>query len=401
MNGKKLIRFSLLALIIVAFNFNETGWMPFFVLIFAFFLFLYKAKYKINELFKIPIELKLLLCWLIWSLITGLFVSENYELFFSNFKTASTLIFTCVIIYIALKMDPKAINYVMIGLIISGVLQIMVIKFGLQPEEHIGKEREYGLSGNPNSLGLKMVYASFALLYLIMISEKRKIFYWILTFIGFYLFFEVILISGSRKSALSFAILLAFGLSIFILNRYKKINLFKLFVSILFLAVIGYFLTPSLIEGTVLGDRFQTLDESGGVESDIRYSMYQFGLELFYDNPIFGIGLNNYRVHFYSGQYSHSDYIESLASTGIVGFVLYQLGYFLLMFKALRSFILSKTKSERITNGLVFSGVLVLKVIGLGIILYVSPSAMIVFVTLLAMYYNNKNKMNETHLVYN
>lgn len=54
---------------------------------------------------------------------------------------------------------------------------------------------------------------------------------------------------------------------------------------------------------------------------------------MFYSNPLTGVGWFQYRVLFWTGQYSHSDYIETLASTGLVGFILYQSWYCILVIR--------------------------------------------------------------------
>lgn len=398
---KKFIRVCLFLLVIVASNFNETGLMPVFVLLLVLSIVLYSFKKVFSQLLNLPLELKLIIYWLIWSLVTGLFISSNKELFLSNFDTALTLFLTCLVIYAVIRYDNKSINYIVFGLLVSGLIQVIAIKLGFQSEEHIGKEREYGLAGNPNSLGLKMVYATLSLIYtLFFILKNVKKYHFLLALFLLYLFFEVILLSGSRKSALSFVVLLVFVLSVLLVNRYKKVSLKSLVIPLSIFSIISYFLAPMLIENTVLGDRFQDLEDSGGVQSDIRYTMYKFGLKLFYDNPIAGVGLNNYREYFYTGQYSHSDYIESLSSTGLLGFLFYQLSYIFLTVRSLMCFLRAKSKSKRLLFGVVFLGVLVLKIIGLGIILYTSPSAMIVFTTLIGLFYIYKDK-NEESFIYN
>lgn len=398
---KKFIRVCVFLLVVVASNFNETGLMPYFVVLLVFSIVLYSFKKVFRQLLYLPKEFKFLICWLIWSLVTGLLISTNKEIFLSNFTTALTLFLTCLVIYAVIRYDNTSINYIIYGLLVSGLIQVIAIKFGLQSEEHIGKEREYGLAGNPNSLGLKMVYATFALIYvLFFVTKKIKKYHFLTALLMLYLFLEVILMSGSRKSALSFAFLIVIVLSVLLMNRYKRVSILSLVILLSIFSVVSYFLAPILLEDTVLGDRFQQLEETGGVQTDIRYTMYKFGLELFYDNPIMGIGLNNYREYFYTGQYSHSDYIESLSSTGLVGFLLYQISYIFLIVKSLNYFLKSKTKSRRLLFGIVFSGSLVLKVIGFGIILYSSPQAMFVFTTLIGLFYIYKEK-NEESYIYN
>ena len=112
--------------------------------------------------------------------------------------------------------------------------------------------------------------------------------------------------------------------------------------------------------------------------------MYSFGFNLFLENPLFGIGFNNFQEYFYTGQYSHSDYIESLASTGIVGFILYQGSYFVLLLKSFKLFLRSNPNSNyRFYYAFIIITVILLKFIGLSIILYNSPIVMLIFVSII------------------
>ena len=52
---------------------------------------------------------------------------------------------------------------------------------------------------------------------------------------------------------------------------------------------------------------------------------------MFWSSPLVGVGWSQFRVKFWAGLYSHSDYMEPLATTGLVGFVLYQAFYFILL----------------------------------------------------------------------
>ena len=85
--------------------------------------------------------------------------------------------------------------------------------------------------------------------------------------------------------------------------------------------VATYFLYDFVVHHTYLGERFQTtINEGGDVQ---RFGMYTRGIELFLENPVAGIGFGQFQEVSGFEEYSHSDYIEVLSSTGIVGFVLY------------------------------------------------------------------------------
>jgi len=379
---------------IVVLGFNTSGLMPVFGIVMLAVALLYGPTKIVLNFKAIPMELKLLNIWLVWSLVTGLLVSSNIESFFGHFNTTSTLILALNVVYLIMVYDPYIIKALAVALIITGIIQFLAINLGWQNAEHIGKEREYGLEGNPNSLGLKMVYATFGLFFLFGHKVKKIIPLIFITALSV-IFFQIILLSGSRKSVISFGVLVVTLVTITMVNSQKKISLGKLLVYLIPMTIAGVLVVPVFLEGSIVAERFSELAESGGVQGDIRFTMYQFGLELFYDHPIAGVGLNNYKEFFYTGQYSHSDYVESLASTGLVGFVIYQLAFLLLIFKSLKGFLKKGIdKASRFNLGLSFTGGTLLKIIAFGIILYTSSSAMLIFVGLVFIQNNTFKQMN-------
>lgn len=53
------------------------------------------------------------------------------------------------------------------------------------------------------------------------------------------------------------------------------------------------------------------------------------GLDIFYKDPVFGIGIENTRH--YLGTYTHNNFVEILAGTGIVGFSVYMYTFFIIL----------------------------------------------------------------------
>ena len=148
------------------------------------------------------------------------------------------------------------------------------------------------------------------------------------------LFFYVsIFFTGSIKSILVSTILI---LSFYVLK--STISLKKIFLNsfftVLFIIVCIYFLkdTEYLNNYSVLRitSRLSVLfggsSEIGYIGSEYmtgyRSYLISKGLSIFYENPIIGIGLENTRA--YLGTYTHNNFVEILAGTGILGF-----GFFL------------------------------------------------------------------------
>jgi O-antigen ligase len=97
-----------------------------------------------------------------------------------------------------------------------------------------------------------------------------------------------------------------------------------------------------------------------------RYEMYQVGFEMFQEHPVAGVGIGHFAYYYRSHQYSHSDYIEPLATTGLIGFLLYQSFN---CFVLLRAFKLAKW----IRNGypayvitMIIIGMMTIMLLGLG-----------------------------------
>ena len=101
------------------------------------------------------------------------------------------------------------------------------------------KEREYGLENNPNSLGLKMVYSSLALIFFHLV---RKDYFLELFFLLFLLpFLQIIFISGSRKSFLAFILLIASYIFILLFRKINiQMDLSLYFITIIIISIILY-----------------------------------------------------------------------------------------------------------------------------------------------------------------
>ena len=72
-----------------------------------------------------------------------------------------------------------------------------------------------------------------------------------------------------------------------------------------------------------------------------RLRFYKAALNSILDNPVFGIGLGNWKIHAteydkpfmidYTVPYHvHNDFLEMIAEIGIIGFILLKLDFFLL-----------------------------------------------------------------------
>jgi O-antigen ligase len=123
--------------------------------------------------------------------------------------------------------------------------------------------------------------------------------------------------------------------------------------------------------------------KSGDASSIEREALLKDGLEIFSNNPLFGIGLNNFRLLF--GKYAHNNYLELFAGVGVIGTALFYNIYVLIFrqISKMNTFILKKY---------FFSMVFILLVMDLATVSYFNK---LVLFTLLYIYYvakiNTKN----------
>jgi O-antigen ligase len=200
---------------------------------------------------------------------------------------------------------------------------------------------------DPNFLAAFLVLPIIYLIYMITVGSKNeKIVGWIILFVVSRAF----ILTFSRSGYLTL------GLSIVSLcimkNRVvetfnKKILLrniaFFVGITILFLCV------EEIMGGNTLSrivERWHIISNISEVESKItvepsaaaRVENWKVGLEIFYEHPLIGVGYNNYgNVARYINQSiaesklfgNDSSWILILATTGIIGFVIFLLGYVL------------------------------------------------------------------------
>lgn len=380
---KNIFKIILISYIIIVFSFSETGLLPAATLLLIFTVL--TNKWIDKTLFiikKFPIELKLLNLWILLAFFSGYFIAIDHNNFLNGISNVFFYIIIANFIALILLERTELINTIIVGIILAGIINLISVHLGYG-EDYIERTgRAIGLTSNPNSLGLRMVYASAALLF-IFILKKTKLKYLILTLILLIAFLQIILLSGSRKSLLTIIFFILGALLLYFTRNNQRIKIKTVFFSILFLvflASITYFILPIILDGSVVGDRIEMGNERGGIEGDIRYEMYLYGIELMSKNPFLGVGMNNFRNYFWTGQYSHSDYIESITSTGLIGFLLYQSVYLIIIARGIKLFFTVKNKLARLYAGMTVLFIGMLKLIGTGTILFYSPGPMIILV---------------------
>ncbi len=173
-----------------------------------------------------------------------------------------------------------------------------------------------------------------------------------------------IVLSGSRKGMLSIFIIF------FMSYVGKKTDMsMKQFVRISFIAMIAYLVVQIIMTYTVAGLRIQAgLEEEEYADNWFlskmgdRAFMYDYGWELFLENPLTGIGLQNFRWQNALGieLALHTEYMVQICECGIIGSVLFLIFYYGMAKRIVLLLISGANKQETFVLLATFTGFLMM-----------------------------------------
>ncbi len=278
--------------------------------------------------FKLPMGISLSYFYGIYSLIVGLIVAVDKSLLVSSVVTYFALLFICTCIYIVSKGEQSVDWLINVLIFICIICALYTLLNGYDYYNGI-IVKTMGQNNNPNTLGTLMVFGIFAILY----KNERKPVLLVISFILIGLFIYIIILTGSKKSLFSAGIFFIIWIGIFVKDMHKKGNANQRMIAytLLIIAIIvGITYFKNEYMNTASYQRFMHLYNSGSTKS--RESMYLTAVNLFKQNPIFGVGYNQFRVVSGWSQYAHSTYAEVLSDSGFLGSVIYFAPIILTMF---------------------------------------------------------------------
>jgi O-antigen ligase len=237
--------------------------------------------------------------------------------------------------------DLKTILY---SLYLACLLIIVSSVFFVAPEaQNEELNRLTGILGKANGTAImaRMGMMFGILIFLFQFKPKSKLLSTILLFsIGF--FYYTIILTASRANfaiaSLMFPFLILGTQKIKVYQKAILLALFGVFVGLIFSDVLKEF---------YIYDRFT--DTSGSVKSleeENRFKYFVLSLNTFFENPIIGIGLNQFR-YLSGGKIAHTDIVDIATQIGIFGLISYTGMYFKLYKRIKRNL---KVLSGRISS---------------------------------------------------
>lgn len=187
---------------------------------------------------------------------------------------------------------------------------------------------------NTNAVGAFASICTIISAYKGLILKKRA--YLLLTVV-----LTVLCILTSSRKALFFAV---FGIVLLVLFDTKKSNYAMKIMMILGLVVAVFFLVFNVpVLYNAIGDRLESMEaffrEDVSADSSLALREYfrKMGVRFYIENPVKGIGLNNYASYLsqYSERtsYSHNNFTEIASGLGTIGLLVYYWFYAYLLFK--------------------------------------------------------------------
>ena len=340
--AKLIIVLFIFSLMFFSYYDESTAIITKIMLVVLFIPFLFKAVSSKESFCVISAEFIILIIWLGFAAITGLFAA-NVDVFFGKFLSLLQIYLASLLVFnVVVWLGSSSI--VWLGIYLATILiSIMTLK---NPVAYSELGRYSGTLGNANlfafALLVSYVYAMNR------IFADKKFYLKAIYLASTPLLIYMVAGTGSRKAILGVILFLLLFVVMRFRNSIKERPYTALATALLLVVIIfgigSYFTTTEhfdRIEVLFNAAKSGDIKKAGGSAYN-RLKMYEAGLEMLAESPAIGFGLDNYRVKFPEyikvggTTYSHSNFIEILVGTGIIGGMLYFSIYGFLAFKLFR-----------------------------------------------------------------
>jgi O-antigen ligase len=298
------------------------------MILYGFFLAGVFSIYFIYHRLNLQPEVVVYFAWVAWSL-SGAVIAIDRDLYLEKLLTVIQVGMLLFLIsgVISLKRNISAI---MLSIIIANIIMLLSSFYTgefLVASEAEERVRVAGIVGNANGFAYSLLFFVYGVFYYWKSKSSMR---WRI-FLTFSLVTALIgiIYSGSRTGIIGFAIFVL----LWWYFCYKKTlpkNPVRIYVILVILLVGISYSVNYVLSSTYLGKRIQYIEHFEDASSQTRLQLYKDGFDVIIHNPIFGVGLSNFVLFSPSGEYTHSNYLEIAANTGIVGFFLYYAIYFIL-----------------------------------------------------------------------
>lgn len=340
-----------------------------------------------------------IILWFLWVVITAIFAISPELALRKVFAVASRLLVATIILSMIYRANSYAMlawSFVLAGA--GGGLFCFVFPGAATDEGG----RLFGTVQNANTFGVQITAAIASSMYLITsVKRYKQILIPLLVLLTIF-FISLIIGSGSRKAVIGvMVVLLLFGTTWAAKVAEKSIAKASMLV---LTGVVAMIVVGVLTLQSTHGDRFLRLYEGYflGKEERIedseahRLKMYERGWEIAMENPVIGIGLDNFRIADIGdlagsfGTYAHSNYIELMVGVGIVGAILYYIPWLCVTYAAF-----SRQNKRRFEPKISLILLIIMCVYDLAAVSYYSKVSWVIYALILAGVYGTNYRKEQ------
>lgn len=278
--------------------------------------------------FSIPPEVFLFATYIVWSLATGILYAYRVDavLAYARLLVQELALFFAVVEIARSRRRARLHFYAVLAIAsINLGYSFFSGEFGRALEGN-ANFRAHSLVVGSNYLGFLSLYGVFAVVYLFRFGRSHAQMLWPLALLPG--FTALLIFTASRKTFIALVVFAAVWLLLCYRSRIFT-RLRPAIITGLVASSVYYTTTEIVMAHTTLGVRLDRSLADPNISTK-RVNLYAQGLRLFYEDPVTGVGLGNYLFLSGTHAYAHSDYMETLSTTGLVGFLLHFAIYFLL-----------------------------------------------------------------------
>lgn len=287
----------------------------------------------------------MLIGWMLWSVVSAIWSLDSELSLMMSWTLTQLCLYAFIFFEFMRQRDMDNIKFleaIAIGTLAMGAYSLYHYGFGEFTQGVLGGVR---LGGDINQ---ENTYGSFAMLGLIsstgLILKNRNL----INIVAFIFSGIMVVASGSRMALLTtiISILLLFWLC-FGRKYFFKFLLCILVVTLSMVALVQFAEDSQLLLRLEQFINIFSASNSADNSTIERIFMIKYGLEQFIYSPVWGYGINCFRVLYQQetgwATYSHNNFVELLVGVGLVGFFIYYMFYYIILRNMDRSTIENKT----------------------------------------------------------
>jgi O-antigen ligase len=321
-----------ISIIVFLQNYNQVTYIINIFLWISFIIVIVSERIKV---FSVNGVINYYFFFILYGLFSSFWAIETFDTIFRSLQLFIILINLFVIwnAFEKFNFEYTFIYGILISVIINYLLIFGVFHVPFDIVMQGGGARVMGTVGSPNTLALLMILSMLVSIYVIEVKNNINKFIYFLLYVNIFVSLYIIVLTISKKGIL-FGFFLFFIYILFLLKRVK--NILKIFISLILFSVAIYnFVGIETLNNNLerVKSRFSYMSEA--FESKVvtlnsttyRKILIKDGLEKFQNKPLLGYGLDNYKYVSVIKEYAHNNYVELLASLGIIGTFLYYAMY--------------------------------------------------------------------------